>query len=175
MPCYALDGISPELPDEGEYWLAPDAVLIGRVRIERNASVWFGAVLRGDNEFIVVGENSNVQDGAVLHTDPGMLLTIGKNCTIGHRAILHGCQIGDNSLIGMGATILNGAKIGANCLIGANALVTEGKVIPDNSLVVGSPAKVVRSLGDDAEANLAKSAAGYVRNWQRYAKGLTQA
>lgn len=172
MPCYALDGFSPELPEEGAYWLAPDAVLIGKVKLQPNASVWFGAVLRGDNELITVGENSNVQDGAVLHTDPGILLTIGKNCTIGHKAILHGCTIGDNSLIGMGATLLNRAQIGKNCLIGANALVTEGKVIPDNSLVMGAPAKVVRVLDDGAAADLAKSAAGYVRNWQRYARGL---
>jgi len=172
MPCYALDGFSPELPEEGTYWLAPDAVLIGKVKLQPNASVWFGAVLRGDNELITVGENSNVQDGAVLNTDPGILLTIGKNCTIGHKAILHGCTIGDNSLIGMGATLLNRAQIGKNCLIGANALVTEGKVIPDNSLVMGAPAKVVRVLDDGAAADLAKSAAGYVRNWQRYARGL---
>ena len=174
MTLYALDGIAPQLPEEGACWVAPDAVLIGKVKLERNASVWFGAVLRGDNELITVGEGSNVQDGAVLHTDPGLPLTVGRNCTIGHRAILHGCTIGDNSLVGMGAVILNRAQIGNNCLIGANALVTEGKVIPDNSLVMGSPAKVVRVLDADAVANLSASAAGYVRNWQRYAKGLKQ-
>ena len=174
MTLYALDGIEPQLPDDGACWVAPDAVLIGKVRLERNASVWFGAVLRGDNEWITVGEGSNVQDGAVLHTDPGLPLTVGRNCTIGHRAILHGCTIGDNSLVGMGATILNGARIGSNCLIGANALVTEGKVIPDNSLVMGTPAKVVRVLDADAVAHLSNAAANYVRNWQRYAKGLKQ-
>ena len=174
MTVYALDGIAPQLPGDGACWVAPDAVLIGKVKLERNASVWFGAVLRGDNDLITIGENSNVQDGAVLHTDAGLPLTVGRNCTIGHRAILHGCTIGDNTLIGMGATILNGARIGNNCLIGANALVTEGKVIPDNSLVMGAPAKVVRVLDDEAAANLAKAALGYVLNWQRFAKGLKQ-
>ena len=172
MTIYALDGISPDLPGAGLYWIAPDAAVIGRVRLEAHASVWFGAVLRGDNELILVGENSNVQDGSVLHTDRGVPLTIGRNCTIGHKAILHGCSIGDNSLVGMGATILNHAKIGRNCLIGANALVTEGKLIPDNSLVMGAPGKVVRELDAEAIARLPKSAAGYVRNWQRYARGL---
>ena len=172
MTVYALDGISPELPEEGEYWIAPGAVVIGKVRLERNASVWFGAVLRGDNELILVGENSNVQDACVLHTDPGAPLTIGRNCTIGHRAILHGCAIGDNTLIGMGATVLNRARIGANCLIGANTLITEGKVIPDNSLVMGAPGKVVGELNAEALAKLPKSAEGYVKNWQRFVKGL---
>ncbi len=170
MTLYSLDGISPELPEEGHYWVAPNASLIGKIRLEENASVWFGAVLRGDNELIMIGENSNVQDGCVLHTDIGAPLTIGKNCTVGHRAILHSCTIGDNSLIGMGATILNHAKIGRNCLIGANALVAEGKVIPDNSLVVGMPGKVVRELDRATIDWLPKSAEGYVRNWQRYAK-----
>ena len=173
MTLYALDGISPALPEAGCFWVAPDAVLIGKVKLERMASVWFGAVLRGDNDWITIGENSNVQDGSVLHTDPGLALSIGSNCTIGHKAILHGCTIGENSLIGMGATILNGAVIGRNCLIGANALVTEGKVIPDNSLVMGAPAKVVRMLDAAAADSLAKSAQSYVRNWQRFAKGLT--
>ena len=172
MTIYALDGISAELPGEGLYWIAPDAAVIGRVRLERHASIWFGAVLRGDNELILIGENSNVQDGCVLHTDMGAPLTIGANCTIGHKAILHGCSIGSNSLIGMGATVLNHVKIGRNCLIGANALITEGKVIPDNSLVMGAPGKVVRELDAGAIANLPKAAEGYVRNWQRFAKGL---
>ena len=172
MTLHTLDGVSPELPEEGRYWVAPNAILIGKVKLAANASVWFGAVLRGDNEPIVVGENSNVQDGCVLHTDMGAPLIIGKNCTIGHRAILHGCTIGDNSLIGMGATILNHAKVGRNCLIGANALVAEGKIIPDNSLVMGMPGKVVRELDAEAIAALPKSAEGYVRNWRRYAKGL---
>lgn len=172
MTIYALDGISPELPGPGRYWIAPDASVIGRVRLEANASVWFGAVLRGDNELILVGENSNVQDHCVLHTDMGAPLSIGKNCTVGHRAMLHGCTIGDNTLIGMGATILNHANIGRNCLIGAQALIPEGKIIPDNSLVMGMPGKIVRELDGDAIANLTKAAAGYVRNWRRFAAGL---
>ena len=172
MACFALDGVSPDLPGDGKFWIAPGAAVIGKVRLHNNASIWFGAVLRGDNELISVGENSNVQDGCVLHTDMGSPLTIGRNCTIGHKAILHGCMIGDNSLVGMGATILNNAVIGKNCLIGANALIAEGKVIPDNSLVMGMPGKVVRELDADAMARLPKAAASYVRNWQRFAKGL---
>jgi carbonic anhydrase/acetyltransferase-like protein (isoleucine patch superfamily) len=175
MTVYALDGISPELPGEGRYWIAPGAQVIGKVRLKANASVWFGAVLRGDNEWIEVGENSNVQDLSVLHTDMGSPLTIGANCTIGHRAMLHGCTIGDNTLIGMGATVLNGAVIGRNCLIGAQTLITEGKIIPDGSLVMGMPGKVVRQLDAGAIAGLAKSADGYVRNWRRYLKGLADA
>ena len=172
MTAYALDGVSPELPEEGQYWIAPSASVIGRVKLERFASVWFGAVIRGDNELITIGENSNIQDGAVMHTDPGLPLTVGKGCTIGHKAILHGCTIGDNTLVGMGAVILNRAKIGRNCLIGANALITEGKEIPDNSLVMGQPGKIVGQIDEAAAARLTKSAEGYVRNWQRYAKGL---
>ena len=172
MAAYALDGIAPELPEEGGYWIAPSASVIGKVRLERGASVWFGAVIRGDNELITIGENSNVQDGAVMHTDPGLPLTVGKGCTIGHKAILHGCTIGDNTLIGMGAVILNRARIGRNCLIGANALITEGKEIPDNSLVMGQPGKIAGELNEEAIARLAKSAENYVRNWQRFAGGL---
>jgi carbonic anhydrase/acetyltransferase-like protein (isoleucine patch superfamily) len=174
MPLYALDGVTPKLPEAGRYWIAPGARVIGRVRLGVDASVWFGVVLRGDNEEIYIGPGSNVQDNSVLHTDPGFPLSIGEKCTIGHRAVLHGCEIGDNSLIGMGATLLNGAKIGRNCLVGANALVTEGKSFPDNSLIVGSPAKVLRELDQDAAAHLAESAARYVANWRRYVKGLTE-
>jgi carbonic anhydrase/acetyltransferase-like protein (isoleucine patch superfamily) len=173
MTIHALDGVAPELPEEGAFWLAPNATLIGKVRLQRMASIWFGAVIRGDNEWITIGENSNVQDGAVLHTDPGLELTVGRNCTIGHKAILHGCQVGDNTLIGMGAVILNRARIGNNCLIGANALITEDKVIPDNSLVMGQPGKVMGELNEEAIQGLTRSAQSYVRNWQRYAKGLT--
>jgi carbonic anhydrase/acetyltransferase-like protein (isoleucine patch superfamily) len=173
MTILALDGFAPELPEEGTYWIAPNATLIGKVRLRRLVSVWFGAVIRGDNEWITIGENSNVQDGAVLHTDPGLELTVGRNCTIGHKAILHGCRVGENTLIGMGAVILNRARIGNNCLIGASALITEGKVIPDNSLVMGQPGKVMGELNEEAIAGLTRSAQGYVRNWQRYAKGLT--
>src|SRR4026209_264639 len=146
----ALDGIAPELPEEGTYGIAASANVIGRVRLERNASVLSNAVLRGDNELILVGEGSNIQDGCVLHTDMGSPLTIGKNCTIGHKAMLHGCTIGENTLVGIGATILNNAVIGKNCLIGAHTLTPERKIIPDNSLVMGSPGRVVREL--DAEA-----------------------
>ncbi len=172
MTIYALDGISPELPEEGAYWIAPDAAVIGKVKLERMASVWFGAVIRGDNDLITIGENSNVQDGSVLHTDAGIPLVIGRNCTIGHKAILHGCTIGENTLIGMGAVILNRARIGSNCLIGANALITEGKVIPDNSLVMGQPGKIAGELNEETRSRLPKSAEGYVQNWQRFAKGL---
>ena len=174
MPLYSLDGTQPETPPEGEWWLAPDAHVIGRVRIGREVGIWFGAVLRGDNEWIEIGERTNIQEGCVLHTDMGSPLSIGAGCTIGHRAILHGCTIGENSLVGMGATVLNGARIGRNCLVGANALVTEGKEFPDNSLIVGSPARALRSLDEAAAADLGDSAAGYVANWKRFAAGLKQ-
>lgn len=169
---YALDGVAPEMAADGDYWIAPNAQLMGRVRLESGTSVWFGAVLRGDNELILLGEGSNIQENSVLHTDIGYPLTIGKNCTIGHKAMLHGCTIGNNSLIGMGATVLNGAVIGDNCLIGANALITEGKVIPDGSLVMGAPGKVVRELDDAAKLGLQKSAEGYQMNMRRFRKGL---
>jgi carbonic anhydrase/acetyltransferase-like protein (isoleucine patch superfamily) len=175
MALHILDGIAPELPAEGSYWIAASADVIGRVRLERNASVWFNAVLRGDNELISVGAGSNVQDGCVLHTDMGSPLTIGKHCTIGHKAMLHGCTIGDNTLVGIGSIILNNAVIGKNCLIGAHSLIPERKFIPDNSLVMGAPGKVVRELDAEAIARLSAAAASYVRNWQRYAKGLRPA
>ncbi len=168
---YSLDGQAPE--SDASAWVAPDANVIGRVRLLADASVWFGATLRGDNEWIEVGPGSNVQENSVLHTDPGFPLTIGANCTIGHKAMLHGCTIGDQSLIGMGATVLNGARIGRNCLIGAGALVTEGKVIPDGTLVVGAPAKVVRPLDDTAIQGLLTSAARYQANARRFRDGLT--
>jgi carbonic anhydrase/acetyltransferase-like protein (isoleucine patch superfamily) len=174
MPIYALDGRAPVFPESGEYWVAPSATLIGDIVLEEAASVWFGAVLRGDNETITVGMRSNVQDGCVFHTDMGYPLTIRANCTIGHKAILHGCTIGDNSLIGMGATILNGAVIGSNCIIGANALIAEGKQIPDNSLVVGVPGKIVKTLPAENAVNIANSADGYVRNWRRFKAGLRE-
>jgi carbonic anhydrase/acetyltransferase-like protein (isoleucine patch superfamily) len=174
MAVYALDGASPALPAAGSFWIAGSADVIGKVRLERNASVWFHAVLRGDNEWITVGEGSNVQDACVLHTDMGSPLTIGRNCTIGHQAMLHGCIIGHNSLVGIGATILNNAVIGKNCLIGAHALISEGKVIPDNSLVMGAPGRVIRQIDEAGAARLAKSAESYVKNWQRFAGGLKQ-
>jgi len=158
---YELDGQAPELPADGDYWVAPDANVIGRVILGQGASVWFGATLRGDNEPILLGAGSNIQENAVLHTDIGYPLRIGAGCTIGHKAMLHGCTIGENSLIGMGATVLNGAVIGPNCLIGAGALVTEGKEIPAGSLVMGMPAKVVRPLDRQAIQGLAASALHY--------------
>lgn len=167
---YELDGIAPEIA--GDCWVAPDANLIGRVVLEPGASVWFGSTLRGDNEEIRVGAGSNVQENCVFHTDPGYALRIGANCTIGHKAMLHGCVIGDGSLIGMGATVLNGARIGKGCLIGAGALVTEGKDIPDFSLVMGTPGKVVRVLDEAAQAGLLKSAEHYRQNMRRFRAGL---
>ncbi len=172
MTVYSLDGVRPELPDEGRYWIAGSASVAGRVRLKADASVWFGAVLRGDNEWIELGERSNVQDNCVLHTDMGFPLTIAEDCTIGHAAILHGCTIGPNTLVGMGATVLNGVRVGENCLIGANALVPEGREIPDGSLVIGSPAKVVRPLTPAEIAGLTVAAAHYVENARRFAAGL---
>ncbi|APX24877.1 MAG: gamma carbonic anhydrase family protein [Rhodobacteraceae bacterium] len=170
MTIYRLDGMRPEIADNA--WVAPDANLIGKVVLEEAASVWFGSTLRGDNEEIRVGAGSNVQENVVCHTDMGFPLVIGAGCTIGHKVMLHGCTIGENSLIGMGATILNGAKIGRNCLIGAGALVTEGKEIPDGSLVMGMPGKVVRQLDDAAIEGLRQSAKHYQDNARRYAAGL---
>ena len=172
MPIYALGESSPQLPETGNYWIAPDAQVMGNIVLLENASVWFAAVLRGDNETITIGENSNVQDGSVLHTDIGFPLTLGKNITVGHQAMLHGCTVGDNSLVGIGATILNGAKIGKNCIIGANALITEGKEIPDNSMVMGSPGKVVKTLTDEQAAGIRMGAAHYVENARRFREGL---
>jgi carbonic anhydrase/acetyltransferase-like protein (isoleucine patch superfamily) len=172
MPLYALDGVRPVLPPHDRYWIAPDAQIIGKVELGEDASVWFGAVLRGDNELIRIGARSNVQDGSVLHTDIGSPLDVGPDCTIGHKVILHGCTSGAETLIGMGSTILNGAKIGRNCLVGANALITEGKSFPDFSLIVGSPARAVRSLDEAAIGHLRASAGYYVANWRRFARGL---
>ena len=172
MPIYELEGQAPEFPGAGNYWVAETAVLVGRVRLKQEASVWFGAVLRGDNEWIELGERSQIQDNCTLHTDPGFPLVIGANCVIGHDVILHGCTIGDNSLVGMGAIMLNGAKIGRNCLVGAGAVVTEGKEFPDNSLIVGPPGRAVRTLDDKAAAMIRAGADIYVRRWKDYAKGL---
>ena len=169
---YALDGITPDLPDAGSYWIAPDANVMGKVSLGAGCSIWFGATLRGDNERITVGAGSNVQENCVLHTDMGFPLTIGADCTIGHRAILHGCTIGDQSLVGMGAVVLNGAVIGNQCLIGAAALIPEGKVIPDGSLVMGMPGKVVRALDPAGIDGLLASARAYQANVQRFAAGL---
>ncbi|MDB5592780.1 gamma carbonic anhydrase family protein [Enterovirga sp.] len=172
MPIYSLDGTRPELPAEDAFWIAPDAHVIGRVRLGRDVGIWFGAVLRGDNEWIELGEGTNVQEGAMLHTDMGFPMQIGRGCTIGHHAVLHGCTLEDNVLIGMGATVLNGARIGAGSLVGANALVTENKTFPPGSLIVGAPAKAVRQLDAAAVAGLEATGAGYVRNWRRFRAGL---
>jgi len=172
MPLYELDGLRPDLPSPDQHWIAPSAVLIGRVRLLTDASVWFGAVLRGDNEWLTIGERSNVQDQAVIHSDIGFPVDVGNDVTVGHAAILHGCTIGDGSLIGMGATVLNGVKIGKGSLVGANALVTEGKEFPDFSLIVGSPARVVRQLDPQAVERLLKSAEGYVNNHRRFRQSL---
>lgn len=174
MAVYALDQKRPLLPDPSRYFIAPDANVIGDVVLHEDVGIWFGAVLRGDNERITIGARSNIQEGAMLHTDMGFPLDVGIDCTIGHHAILHGCIIGEGSLIGMGATILNGAKIGKHCLVGANALVTEGKEFPDYSLIVGAPAKVVRTLDAKAAEGLRQSAQHYVVNARRFAAGLTR-
>lgn len=170
MTLYALKDISPAVADDA--WVAPDANVIGNVVLEAGSSVWFGCTIRGDNEQILVGKGSNVQENSVFHTDPGCPLTIGENCTIGHKVMLHGCTIGDNSLIGMGATVLNGARIGKNCLIGAGALITENKVIPDGSLVMGTPGKVVRELDAAAIRGLTASAEHYQQNAARFRSDL---
>lgn len=172
MTVYDLGDAAPALPSDDEYWIAPNAVVIGNVVLKKNSSIWFGVVLRGDNDPITVGENSNVQDGSVLHTDLGSPLTIGDNVTIGHMAMLHGCSIGDNSLIGIGAVVLNGAVIGRNCLIGAKSLIPEGKVIPDNSLVMGAPGRVVRTVTPEQAEMMVDGSAHYVANWKRFKSGL---
>lgn len=172
MPIYALDTNIPELPREGHFWVAPDAHVIGRVILGEDVGVWFGAVIRGDNEVMTIGARTNIQEGAMLHSDPGSPLTIGEDVTIGHHAILHGCTVGDGTLIGMGATVLNRARIGKHCIVGANALVTEGKEFPDFSLIVGAPAKVARTLDPATAEMLRSSAANYVKNWKRFANGL---
>ena len=172
MPVYALGDLEPTLPEEGRYWVAPDAHVIGHVILGPDVGVWFGAVIRGDNEPITLGARTNIQEGAMLHADPGMPCTVGEDVTVGHHAILHGCTVGNGSLIGMGATVLNRAKIGNNCIVGANALVTEGKEFPDFSLIVGSPAKAVRVLDPSAVEQLKRSANGYVANWKRFAGTL---
>ena len=172
MPLYALGDAEPTLPADGRYWLAPDAHVIGEVVIGQDVSFWFGAVARGDNGPMVIGDRTNIQEGAMLHSDPGSPLTIGADVTVGHHAILHGCTVGDQSLIGMGATVLNGARIGRSCIVGANALVTEGKEFPDLSLIVGAPAKAVRALDEATAERLRRSAAHYVANAARYRRGL---
>lgn len=170
---YRLGAHAPETAD-AEHWIAPTAVLIGKVRLETEASVWFGAVLRGDNELITVGRGSNVQDGCVMHTDPGYPLVIGAEVTVGHMAMLHGCTIGEGSLIGIGAVILNGARIGRNCLIGAKALIAENKEIPDNSLVMGMPGKIKGEVRPEQAERMRWGTARYIEKWRRFAKELEQ-
>ena len=172
MAIYELDGATPEFPADGLYWVADTAAVIGKVRLHTNVSIWYGSVLRGDNEWIEIGTRSQIQDNATLHTDPGFPLTIGRDCVIGHNVVLHGCTIGDASLIGMGAIVLNGAKIGANSLVGAGALITEGKTFEDNSMILGAPAKTVRGTDDQMRAMIARAADVYVKRWKRYAAGL---
>jgi carbonic anhydrase/acetyltransferase-like protein (isoleucine patch superfamily) len=172
MAIFDLAGERPEFPADGQYWVAETAVVIGRVRLKSEASVWWNTVLRGDNEWIELGERSQIQDNSTLHTDPGYPLTIGRGCVIGHNVVLHGCTIGDGCLVGMGAIMMNGARIGNNCIVGAGAVVTEGKAFPDNSLVVGAPARVVRTLDEKAAEMIAAGADIYVRRWKHYARGL---
>lgn len=172
MTLYALDGKQPQTPEDDDFWVAPGAHVIGHVVLDSGTSVWFGSTLRGDNEVIHIGAGTNVQENTVMHTDMGFPLIIGKGCTIGHKAMLHGCTLGDNTLIGMGATILNGAKIGNNCLIGAGALITEGKEIPDGSLVMGVPGKVVRELSSEAINGMRNSAVHYQERMRKFRNGL---
>lgn len=175
MALYELDGVKPEFAGRGPAFVADDAHVIGKVTLGEDSGIWFGCVLRGDNERISIGARTNVQEHTVMHTDMGFPLDIAEGCTVGHRAMLHGCTIGENSLIGIGAIVLNGARIGRNCLVGAGALVTEGKEFPDGSLIVGSPARVMRELDDKAIDMLRWSAVHYVENARRFAGGLKQA
>jgi carbonic anhydrase/acetyltransferase-like protein (isoleucine patch superfamily) len=170
MPFYELDGTAPRVAASA--WVADNAQVVGQVTLAEDSSVWFGATLRGDTEPITVGRGSNVQDGSVLHTDVGLPLVIGERVTVGHNVMLHGCTIGDESLIGIGAVVLNGARIGRNCLVGAGALVTEGKEFPDGSMILGSPARVVRSLTPEQIEGLRQSAQHYIENARRYRNGL---
>lgn len=173
MPIYRLDDLEVKTPGRGRYWVAPNAVVIGRVEIEDDASIWFGCVVRGDLDVIRIGMGSNIQDGSVLHTDPGYPLEVGPEVTVGHKVMLHGCRIGRGSLIGIGAVILNGAKIGEECLIGAGALIPEGKEIPPRSLVVGQPGRVVRPVTDADLERIRRGVANYRARWKRYAAGLS--
>jgi carbonic anhydrase/acetyltransferase-like protein (isoleucine patch superfamily) len=172
MAIYELDGRSPELPADNDYFIADTATVIGNVRLRPGASVWFGSVLRGDNELIEIGEGSNVQDNCTFHTDPGFPMTIGKNCTIGHNVILHGCTIEDGALIGMGSIIMNGARIRKDSVVGAGSVITEGKEYPERSLIVGAPARAVRTLTDEQIKALMRGAPHYVNNGRRFKAGL---
>jgi carbonic anhydrase/acetyltransferase-like protein (isoleucine patch superfamily) len=172
MAIYEIDGQAPELPADGNHFIADTAVVIGRVRLKAHASIWFGSVVRGDNEWIEIGADTNIQDGCTLHTDIGFPLAVGARCTVGHNVILHGCTVGDDCLIGMGAVVLNGARIGANSIVGAGALVTEGKEFPANSVIMGAPARVIRAADERATAMIEQGTQVYVRNARRYLDGL---
>ena len=172
MAIYELDGRSPQFPTDGHYFVADSAEVIGNVRLAANTSIWFGSVLRGDNELIDIGENSNVQDNCTFHTDPGFPMTIGRNCTIGHNVILHGCTIEEGALVGMGSIVMNGAKIGRNSIVGAGSVITEGKEFPERSLIIGSPARVIRTLDDAQVQKMGSAARFYVANGPRFKKGL---
>ena len=172
MPLASLDGVNVTVPNSGNYWVAPTATVIGNVVLEEDASVWFNSVIRGDNELITIGRGSNIQEGCVLHTDPGFPMLIEEECTIGHMVMLHGCTIRRKSLVGIGAIVLNGAEIGEESLIGAGALVPEGKTIPPRSLVMGTPGKIVREITDDDLARMGHAAANYQRNWRRFKAGM---
>ena len=174
MPVYALDGVSPELPRQGDYWIAPNAVVIGKVRLKKNASIWWGAVIRGDNEWITIGAGSNIQDNSVIHADPGQPVEIGDGVTVGHRAIIHSALVGDGSLIGMGAILLNRARIGRDSLVGAGSLVTEDKMFDDGMMILGQPARALRSLTDEQRAGLKVSAMIYTANFKRFASTLVE-
>jgi len=172
MAIYELDGQSPDLPESGNYFIADSAVVIGKVRLMNLASVWFGAVLRGDNEWIEIGEGSNVQDNSTCHTDLGFPLTVGRNCTVGHNVILHGCTIEDGALVGMGSIVMNGARIGRGSIVGAGAVITEGKEFPEHSLIIGSPARVIRTLDPAQVQKMGGAAQFYAANGPRFKKGL---
>jgi carbonic anhydrase/acetyltransferase-like protein (isoleucine patch superfamily) len=172
MAIYELDGQGPDLPQDGDFFIADTAVVIGKVRLLRSASVWFGAVLRGDNEWIEVGEGSNVQDNSTCHTDPGFPLVIGKNVTVGHNVILHGCTLADDSLVGMGSIVMNGAKIGRGAVVGAGSVITEGKEFPDYSLIIGSPARVIRTLTPEQASAMGRAAKSYQIRGPQFKKGL---
>ena len=174
MPIYNLGDKKPQLPSEGSYWVAPDAHVIGNVILGQDVGIWFGSVLRGDNDIIKIGNETNIQENTIIHVDPNTPVTIGDNCTIGHNAIIHGCTIGNNSLVGMGATILNNAKIGNNCLVGAGALVTENKEFPDAMLIIGSPAKAVRELSPEMIKDMTRSSKHYVANFKKFIKELEE-
>ena len=172
MAIYELDGQAPELPSDGNYFIADTATVIGKVRLHSSASVWFGAVLRGDNEWIEIGEGSNVQDNSTCHTDPGFPLTIGRNCTVGHNVILHGCTLEDDTLVGMGSIVMNGARIGRGSVVGAGSVITEGKEFPELSLIIGAPARVIRTLSPEQATAMGRAAKSYAINGPRFKKGL---